>query len=293
MVPTSLSVWIQRAGRAGRTGSPSCAVLLYEPSVTKRLNTQTTQGDNEDDPDDECDQEWTGEDFKKRNVEDSLRSYVLTNKCRWLLTDAYFDNPPRNARGTVFVDCQSNADSMFTEYTVPCCDNCVNNENPQEPTSVVDLLNMVLGTDLAAPTHPVTTQDKGEGNADNRGSTPILPADGNTAGETNGVGSGGDNTTNDPGETIDSAQSKKPGSHRAQQLADCRDFLTKWRYSCWKRDHNHGLWGPSTILLDSLVTKFASSGWVKSVEDVRREFDGWLWIDEYSVEVLEGLASID
>jgi superfamily II DNA helicase RecQ len=101
MVPSSLSVWVQRAGRAGRSGSPSCAVLLYELSVVKRVNIQE---ENEEDGD-EDDQEWTGEDFKKRNVEDSLRSYVLTNKCRRLLMDTYFGNPPRNAKGaSVFND---------------------------------------------------------------------------------------------------------------------------------------------------------------------------------------------
>lgn len=54
---------------------------------------------NEDDPDEDGDQEWTGEDFKKQNVEDSLRSYILTNKCRRLLTDAYFGNPAQNIKG--------------------------------------------------------------------------------------------------------------------------------------------------------------------------------------------------
>lgn len=93
MVPSSLSVWIQRAGRSG---SPSCAVLLYEPSVVKRVN---TQGEHEDDPEEDGEQEWTGEDFKKRNVEDSLRLYILTDECRRLLTDIYFGNPARNTNG--------------------------------------------------------------------------------------------------------------------------------------------------------------------------------------------------
>ena len=95
MVPSSLSVWVQRAGRAGRSGSPSCAVLLYEPSVVQRVN---TQGDS-DNEDDELEQEWSGDNFKKRNVEDSLRGYVMAEECRRVLTDVYFDNPPRNESG--------------------------------------------------------------------------------------------------------------------------------------------------------------------------------------------------
>ncbi|KAF9787415.1 P-loop containing nucleoside triphosphate hydrolase protein [Thelephora terrestris] len=104
MVPSSLSVWVQRAGRAGRSGLPSCAVLLYEPSVVQRVNTQ----DDEDDDVEEAEQEWSGDDFKKRNVEDSLRAYVMEEECRRALTDKYFDNPPRDKTGTsrvTFVKC--------------------------------------------------------------------------------------------------------------------------------------------------------------------------------------------
>jgi superfamily II DNA helicase RecQ len=92
MVPSSLSVWVQRAGRAGRSGSPSCAVLLYEPSVVQRVDAQ----DDEEDDVEDVEQEWSGDNFKKRNVEDSLRSYVLEEECRRVLTDQYFDNPPCN-----------------------------------------------------------------------------------------------------------------------------------------------------------------------------------------------------
>ena len=37
MTPEALSVWIQRAGRAGQDGRPSRAILLVEPSVAKKL----------------------------------------------------------------------------------------------------------------------------------------------------------------------------------------------------------------------------------------------------------------
>ena len=37
MTPEALSVWTQRAGRAGRDGRPSRAILLVEPSVAKKL----------------------------------------------------------------------------------------------------------------------------------------------------------------------------------------------------------------------------------------------------------------
>lgn len=37
MTPEALSTWIQRAGRAGRDGRLSRAILLVEPSVIKQI----------------------------------------------------------------------------------------------------------------------------------------------------------------------------------------------------------------------------------------------------------------
>ena len=44
MTPEALSVWIQRAGRAGRDGRLSRAILLVEPSVAKKVNKKTSKG---------------------------------------------------------------------------------------------------------------------------------------------------------------------------------------------------------------------------------------------------------
>ena len=44
MTPRDLSVWIQRAGRAGRDGRLSRAILLVEPSVAKKLGVKPKKG---------------------------------------------------------------------------------------------------------------------------------------------------------------------------------------------------------------------------------------------------------
>ena len=44
MTPRDLSVWIQRAGRAGRDGRLSRAILLVEPSVAKKLSVKPKKG---------------------------------------------------------------------------------------------------------------------------------------------------------------------------------------------------------------------------------------------------------
>lgn len=44
MAPKSLSTWMQRSGRAGRSGSPAISILLVEPYVfqLKKANEQST-----------------------------------------------------------------------------------------------------------------------------------------------------------------------------------------------------------------------------------------------------------
>ena len=43
MTTEALSVWIQRAGRAGRDGWLSRAILLVEPSVAKKLGAKSSK----------------------------------------------------------------------------------------------------------------------------------------------------------------------------------------------------------------------------------------------------------
>jgi len=99
MVPNTLSVWMQRAGRAGRSGAPSAAVLLYEPSVVQKVKGKGVEELDNDGDEDLGEQLWEGDDFKKKNVEGCLRSYVLTDQCRRTVTDEYFGTPARNIEG--------------------------------------------------------------------------------------------------------------------------------------------------------------------------------------------------
>ena len=46
MTPEALSVWIQRAGHAGRDGRQSRAILLVEPSVAKKLTAKSSKDQN-------------------------------------------------------------------------------------------------------------------------------------------------------------------------------------------------------------------------------------------------------
>lgn len=160
---------------------------------------------------------------------------------------------------------------------------------------MADLLSSVLGTDLVVPASPETTREWDKGNTDGESNKSHPIAEDRATSNSNGMDETSDDGTNHRVETLGTEPThlRKSGSHRAQRLADCRDFLTKWRYKHWKEDHSDNIWGPSIVLPDCLITKFASSAWVKSVEDVRHEFGSWMWIDEYSKELLEGLEVID
>ncbi|KAK7021717.1 hypothetical protein R3P38DRAFT_2533652, partial [Favolaschia claudopus] len=79
MVPASLSIWMQRAGRAGRRFLIAArAILLVQPSVFKEVKPKDpTPNDNIT--------------FQK-SVETALRTWIETEDCRRDVADEYFDN---------------------------------------------------------------------------------------------------------------------------------------------------------------------------------------------------------
>ena len=109
-VPSSLSIWVQRAGRAGRSASLNARALLFveksmfESQKRKRRKADTSipdfeideeapesdLDDHEDDHDDEVE-------YKKK-VEPALREWIETQGCRRDVADKYFNNPPNRRR---------------------------------------------------------------------------------------------------------------------------------------------------------------------------------------------------
>lgn len=121
-VPKSLSIWIQRAGRAGRSKSMKArATLLFEKSVFQRrrkrgtykpnqpsnrvtrnadldiegtLEDEGEEGDGVGDVDRDDGREWV------KTIDDDLRSYIEEKEsdCGCYFLDEFFDNPPRLPR---------------------------------------------------------------------------------------------------------------------------------------------------------------------------------------------------
>ena len=108
-VPSSLSVWIQRAGRAGRSPNINArAILLVEKSMfqwRKKRKKRGQEGDDSDesgsgiDDEESEEEEEVGADSDKmeygKKVEPDLRLWVECESCRRDIADEYFNNPVR------------------------------------------------------------------------------------------------------------------------------------------------------------------------------------------------------
>ncbi|KAJ6494520.1 P-loop containing nucleoside triphosphate hydrolase protein [Mycena sanguinolenta] len=129
-VPSSLTVWTQRLGRAVRNPAmQGRAILLYEKSMFKRKKKRKRKGStvaavpepDASDSDSNSDSEDEGnlrptdadpraiycKDFVKepndgkewgKSVDPIMRQYIATKLCRRDMTDHYFNNPPRKGK---------------------------------------------------------------------------------------------------------------------------------------------------------------------------------------------------
>lgn len=107
--PSSLTVWIQRAGRAGRSPDiDAFAVMFVESSAFTVQNARKTQGHQgagarppvRKDPekasgDSEDINLKEGQEYKKK-IEKSLRDWLTAEGCRREVSDTFFNNPERN-----------------------------------------------------------------------------------------------------------------------------------------------------------------------------------------------------
>lgn len=94
-------MWIQRAGRAGRSKDLAAhAVLCVEASVLQpvrssaRAEVDPTENGLEGD---EREKIVDGEITYRKKIEPMLRRYVETQACRRDVADELFNNPPRSA----------------------------------------------------------------------------------------------------------------------------------------------------------------------------------------------------
>lgn len=109
-IPSSLCVWIQRAGRAGRSPDINAhAILLVEKSMFQwRKKRKKKAPDDSDDSEDSGDsgeddsEDEIGGDSDKmewgKKVDPDLRKWIETDECRRDIADEYFNNPRERKR---------------------------------------------------------------------------------------------------------------------------------------------------------------------------------------------------
>ena len=108
-VPFSFSVWIQRAGRAGRSADINArAILLVEKAMflwRKKGKKKGDEDENAEDSDSEIEEDSEDEvglDSEKmewgKKVEPELRRWIECEECRCGIADEYFNNPPVRKR---------------------------------------------------------------------------------------------------------------------------------------------------------------------------------------------------
>ncbi|KAJ7745181.1 P-loop containing nucleoside triphosphate hydrolase protein [Mycena maculata] len=113
-VPSSLAVWTQRAGRAGRfPGLQARAIMLVERSMFQRKKprkggTKGVEKETVPAPETAAPKVDLNDGLVwGKNVDPILREYISTKLCRRDVADKHFNNPPRRPP------------------TGPCCDNCI------------------------------------------------------------------------------------------------------------------------------------------------------------------------
>ncbi|KAF8064097.1 P-loop containing nucleoside triphosphate hydrolase protein [Lyophyllum atratum] len=270
-IPSSLSVWIQRAGRAGRSPEINArAILLYEESMFKRKRRRRTKpapgafeegsdadpgighesevddhGEDNQGEDDEgpSDEEDDGKEWGKK-VEENLRRWIETAHCRRDIADEYFDNPPERKHPTG-----------------PCCDNCAVDYRLQSPKSMLQR--------PSTPERPTTPP----------GSVHSTPS----------------KSTNVHGKRpMQSHEDYLPAKRRGDHLKDARAALEAWRFDVKRNRYTPSPFTAATILPDPVITTLASNG-VGSVDDIPVLLKATVWplVHRHGQEVLAVLRQID
>jgi superfamily II DNA helicase RecQ len=89
MVPKSLSIWIQRAGRGGRNRLIAArAILLVQPSVFQEVRASSAKSKKASG--ESVIVEGSENVIYRKSVEDGLRDWIETEDCRRDVTDEYF-----------------------------------------------------------------------------------------------------------------------------------------------------------------------------------------------------------
>ncbi|TBU21645.1 P-loop containing nucleoside triphosphate hydrolase protein [Dichomitus squalens] len=266
-VPENLAVWLQRAGRAGR--SPlleATAVMLVERSAIQRVGVKKEAGVREEESgapaDNSSGSEFEEEEEKlkaatttaaaataaavikyRKTVEQNLRAWIEAEGCRRDVADAYFDNPPRR--------------SPISPSR--CCNNCATAASLTTGPPPASASATPSGAMVALATAP-----------------PPLDALADTT--------GGDHDFN-------TALERRAGTH----LKTVKSSLMEWRFTIRQTKYKFSSLKADNILPDGALTTIVSLRRdVKTIHDLVRVLNPpWPHVNVHGAEVLKIVRELD
>ncbi|KAF9471355.1 P-loop containing nucleoside triphosphate hydrolase protein [Pholiota conissans] len=268
-VPSSLSIWMQRAGRAGRSvGINARAILLAEKSMFERQR-RRRQGavdttlepevaglldadENEGDLDEQS-EAWLGGEIEyewKKKVDEALRQWIETEGCRCEFLHKYFNNP---------VDLRKTPTHI-------CCDNC----DRMDIDSNSELLQ-----DLDCPP---TLED--------RPLTPTFRCD-DTPGSTHSTPSKSKNA-NGKRPIVRQEAATRRGPHLEQALL----VLKTWRMWTLRDRYTPSPFTLTVFMPDSIIKVLASNARIKTLADLKANVS-WAFTECHGEEVLAACRKVD
>ncbi|KAI0744526.1 P-loop containing nucleoside triphosphate hydrolase protein [Earliella scabrosa] len=265
-IPQSLGIWLQRAGRAGRSPSVQArAVMVVEKSAVQRVgggNTKkSSDGQDPEDDSESSDSEFEEEEERldpdekdkpkyKKTIEESLRAWIETEGCRRKVADEYFDNPPRTAGTFKVRHCDSSSPSDFAD------------------------------TRAEGGGVPMGEAPDGPGSEDEN--TPPERCSNNVVPRTPSRHAGGQ-----------ARPRQSPQRRAGQHLKNVKTALAEWRREIRRSKYKHTSLKTTNILPDVNLRTIASNRrGIKTVEDLRAILrPPWALLDIHGAEVLQLISS--
>lgn len=269
MVTTDLSIWIQRAGRGGRSMDIQArAVLLVEKSAWERQGKGgKVKVEEMADVDTEAEDEARGDDTPKyrKKVDESMRGWIDAQTCRRDIADDFFDNPPHRKRKVdcvIHIGCSHSHTAPTLAPTGICCDQCATIET----------------TKNSHPERAIQTPSPCPPLNDSPAATPSA-------------------TPNKNGKRAmihSTSRSDGPQTRRGDHLKRARDALERWRLETRRTMYRKASWTATGLLPDSILTTIASNARFKTMGDLREGLrQPWIFLEAHGEEILALLRELD
>ena len=285
-VPSSLTVWLQRAGRAGRSPSIQArAILLVERSVLMRTGNRNKDPSNSTDTEISENEGGKQATAYRKTIEPGLRHWIETKRCQRDVADTFFDNPPgRRCKLTSSLSMPTSLISLAP--TGSCCDNCALMRLSPDPKPT-----RVLPEPYAMLSSPASsTISLSDSDADVEIDMPSSTLNVNNkralAAHTTDIDA--------PSSRTLTTTCKPPTRRTKSHLQGARTALANWRIRARQRDFKFCSFTAAAIMPDSILATIASQARLKTVDDLQETVGmSWALLDKYADEVLLILQRVD